>query len=64
MTKMDPSLTDDEKSLIKFERIFGKVYKSNVGKKVSIEKINRFLNLSETVTIPGKNILLEITKNN
>jgi len=45
-----------------FEQMYNK--KFEMRKKIAIEELEKLLQIPETVSIPGKNIALEITKQN
>ena len=54
------NLPKDEKAILKFERMYDKKYE--LLKKIAVKEIEMILGIPETVSIPAKNIALEITK--
>jgi len=54
------SLPKDERAIMKFERMYDKKYE--LLKKIAIKELESILGVPETVSIPAKNIALEITK--
>ena len=55
-------LDEDEIAIKKFQKIFNKRFE--IQKKIAINELELLLEIPEVIEIPGKNIALEITKQN